>query len=135
MVMNRSDLVDAVARKARLSRAAAERAVRAIFDGAGGAIEEGVQAQCAVEIRGFGTFSRGRRRVPGEFHANGEQVYEPVLRFTPAPSPGSEGECDGVVTPEEMAIRRRLIAGFERCRGIEIEDVFPSGWADDQIHS
>lgn len=127
MAMNRSDLVDAVARKARLSRAAAERAVRAIFDGTSGAIEEGVQSQCAVNIRGFGTFSRGKRRVPGEFHANGEQVYEPVLRFTPAPSPGSDGECDGVVTPEEMAIRQRLAEGFRKVQGMEIDIPWRTG--------
>jgi hypothetical protein len=30
----------------------------------------------------------------------------------------------------EAEIRAKLIAGFEKVRGIEIEDVFPGGWSE-----
>jgi len=51
--MNKSDLVDAVASAADLSKASAGRAVDAVFDSIGSALGKGD----TVSLVGFGTFS------------------------------------------------------------------------------
>ena len=51
--MNKSDLVDAVASAADISKASAGRAVDAVFDSIGGALGKGD----TVSLVGFGTFS------------------------------------------------------------------------------
>jgi len=51
--VNKTDLIEKVAKEADLSKAAAGRAVNAVFDGISGALSKGED----VGIVGFGTFS------------------------------------------------------------------------------
>ncbi|MFB6259880.1 MAG: HU family DNA-binding protein, partial [Thiohalorhabdaceae bacterium] len=55
--MNKTDLIEKVAKEADLSKAAAGRAVNAVFDGISGALSKGED----VGIVGFGTFSVSER--------------------------------------------------------------------------
>ncbi|HKJ71581.1 MAG TPA: HU family DNA-binding protein [Gammaproteobacteria bacterium] len=55
--MNKTDLIEKVAKEADLSKAAAGRAVNAVFDGISGALSKGED----VGIVGFGTFSVSQR--------------------------------------------------------------------------
>ncbi|HEY0036341.1 MAG TPA: HU family DNA-binding protein [Longimicrobium sp.] len=59
--MNKGEFIDRVAESAGLTRAAAARAVDAIFDTASGAISEAVHAAGAFSIPGFGKFTRKTR--------------------------------------------------------------------------
>jgi nucleoid DNA-binding protein len=59
--MNKSEFIDKVADKAQMSRAAAARAVDAIFDTAGGAVSEAVHGLGELSIPGFGKFSKKTR--------------------------------------------------------------------------
>lgn len=59
--MNKSEFIDKVAEKAELTRAAAARAVEAIFDTANGAISEAVHAAGGFALPGFGKFTRKTR--------------------------------------------------------------------------
>jgi DNA-binding protein HU-beta len=59
--MSKADFIDRVAEKAELTRAAAARAVEAIFDTAGGAIAEAVHAAGTFSIPGFGKFTKKTR--------------------------------------------------------------------------
>ena len=54
--MKKSDLVAQVAEKADLSKAAASRAIHALFDGTSGAIAQAVRGGEQVSIPGFGRF-------------------------------------------------------------------------------
>lgn len=150
-VMTRSEFVDEVARKADLPRAAAERVVNAIFDVEHGAIAEAVDAEGSLSIRGFGRFTRETRPAGnGRSRRNGAKsgvlegnaiTFEPSRRLNGRAAGWANGttaaqlessDCDEI-TPEEAAIRRMLVKGFQRVRGIHIDNVFPGGWADDQI--
>ncbi len=55
--MNKSDLVQVVAERAGVSKAAAEKAVNAVFEGISEALEKGDK----VSLVGFGTFSVSER--------------------------------------------------------------------------
>lgn len=55
--MNKTDLIEKVAKEADLSKAAAGRAVNAVFDGISSALSKGED----VGIVGFGTFSVSQR--------------------------------------------------------------------------
>lgn len=55
--MNKTDLIEKVAKEADLSKAAAGRAVNAVFDGISSALSKGED----VGIVGFGTFSVSAR--------------------------------------------------------------------------
>lgn len=59
--MNRSQLIDAVAEKAEMSRAAAARAVEAIFDSTSGAISEAMKTGEHLALSGFGRFRTKKR--------------------------------------------------------------------------
>ena len=59
--MNKAEFIDKVAEKAQMSRAAAARAVDAIFDTAGGAVSEAVHGIGELSIPGFGKFSKKTR--------------------------------------------------------------------------
>lgn len=59
--MNKGEFIDKVAESAGLTRAAAARAVDAIFDTASGAISEAVHAAGAFSIPGFGKFTKKTR--------------------------------------------------------------------------
>lgn len=69
--MNRNELVDSVAGKADLSKAAANRAVDAVFDAITGALNGGGE----VRLVGFGTFSVSRRAASeGRNPRTGEKI-------------------------------------------------------------
>ena len=55
--MNKSDLVNAVAKKANVSKRAAEAAVAAVFDSIKDALADGQK----VQLIGFGTFETRKR--------------------------------------------------------------------------
>jgi nucleoid DNA-binding protein len=59
--VNKSEFIDKVADKAQMSRAAAARAVDAIFDTAGGAVSEAVHGLGELSIPGFGKFTKKTR--------------------------------------------------------------------------
>lgn len=109
--MTRSEFVKHVARSAGISRAEAQRVVAAVFEVA----ECRGQPICdggSLFVRGLGTITRERpRRRNGKASADDEE---------------------DIITPEEAAIRRRLAEAFDKVRGMEIENLFPSGWADEQ---
>ena len=60
--MNKSDLVDAVASSADMSKAQASNAVDAVLDGISGALSNGD----SVALVGFGTFSVRHRELERE---------------------------------------------------------------------
>ena len=69
--MNKADMIDAVAEKADISKAAAGRAVDAIFDSIAGALNSGDQ----VNLVGFGTFTvRERAARSGRNPRTGEAI-------------------------------------------------------------
>ena len=69
--MNRNELVDAVAGKADLSKAAASKAVEAVFDSITSALKGGGE----VRLVGFGTFSVARRAASeGRNQRTGEKI-------------------------------------------------------------
>ena len=55
--MNKSDLIDHIAKRADISKAAAGRALDALLGGIGASLKKGT----TVTIVGFGTFSLGKR--------------------------------------------------------------------------
>ena len=70
--MNKSDLVDAVAGSADMSKAEAGRAVDAVLDGITGALSRGEP----VALVGFGTFSvRHRAAREGRNPSTGEAMH------------------------------------------------------------
>ena len=73
--MNKSEFIDNVAEKAQMSRAAAARAVDAIFDTAAGAVSEAVHGIGELSIPGFGKFTKKTRAArQGRNPRTGEQV-------------------------------------------------------------
>ena len=70
--MNKSDLVDAVAGSADMSKAQAAHAVDAVLDGISGALSKGEP----VALVGFGTFSvRHRAAREGRNPSTGEAMH------------------------------------------------------------
>ena len=70
--MNKSDLVDAVAGSADMSKAQAAHAVDAVLDGISGALSSGD----SVALVGFGTFSvRHRKARDGRNPSTGEAMH------------------------------------------------------------
>jgi len=70
--MNKSDLVDAVAGSADMSKAQAAHAVDAVLDGISGALSNGD----TVALVGFGTFSvRHRKARDGRNPSTGEAMH------------------------------------------------------------
>ncbi|HHQ42447.1 MAG TPA: HU family DNA-binding protein [Chromatiales bacterium] len=75
--MNKSELIDAVAETANLPRAAAERAVNAVFDSIRDALVKGEQ----VVLAGFGTFSvKERAARTGRNPQTGETIQIAAAR-------------------------------------------------------
>ena len=69
--MNKSELIDAIASAADLSKADAGRAVNGMTDAIGGALKQGDQ----VTLVGFGTFSvRDRAERKGRNPQTGEEM-------------------------------------------------------------
>lgn len=61
--MNKSDLVDALASSAGMTKADASRAVDALFAPDGGVISGALKAGQRVQITGFGTFEAKQRKA------------------------------------------------------------------------
>lgn len=61
--MNKSELVDALADRAGMTKADAGRAVDALFDADGGVIARTLKKGQRVQITGFGTFETRRRKA------------------------------------------------------------------------
>ena len=75
--MNKSDLVDAVANSADLTKASAARAVDATLDAIGGALGNGD----SVSLVGFGTFSvRHRAARDGRNPQTGAPMHIPASK-------------------------------------------------------
>ena len=75
--MNKSDLIDAVAGDADLSKASAARAVDAVLDGIAGALGNGD----SVSLVGFGTFSvRHRAAREGRNPQTGAAMHIPASK-------------------------------------------------------
>lgn len=106
--MTRTQLADRIARRANVSKAEARRVLAAIFD-----VAEAENGDGSLTVPGLGTVTPAHRRN--------------VKR--PAHSPD---EDDDVITPEEAEIRRELAEAIHALHGMEIDDVFPSGWAEEQ---
>lgn len=69
--MNKSELIDAVAKKAELKKKDAEAAVNAVF----GAIEDELAAGGKVQLMGFGTFGvKARAARTGRNPATGAAI-------------------------------------------------------------
>ena len=69
--MNKSELIDAIAESADISKAAAGRAVDAVVESVTGALKEGDQ----VTLIGFGTFSvKDRAARTGRNPQTGEEI-------------------------------------------------------------
>jgi len=73
--MNKSDLVDSLADKTRMTRADASRAVDALFNTDGGIISRALKKGDRVQITGFGTFeARKRKARTGRNPRTGESI-------------------------------------------------------------
>jgi DNA-binding protein HU-beta len=108
--MKKSDLVDRVAEKAELSKAAAARVVDAIFDASSGAIAEAVQAGKHVSIPGFGKFrSKERAARKGRNPRTGAEIDIPastVVSFS-----AGKGLKETVGKPRKKAAAGKKPAG------------------------
>lgn len=107
--MNKSQFIDQVAEKAQLSKAAAQRAVDAIFDTAEGAISQAVHGIGELSIPGFGKFSKKTRAArTGRNPRTGAEIQIPersTISFSAGKNfregtisgrrRGGEGEGDG----------------------------------------
>jgi nucleoid DNA-binding protein len=135
--MTRSEFLEEVERKADLPREAVERVVNAIFDAADGAIAQAMRSEGALSIRGFGRFTR--HPLPGRNGGNGTGseraaiTFEPSRRLKSSNGAAPPMEDEEEITPKEAAIRRRLAEAIRSLHGMEIENLFPSGWADEKI--
>ncbi|HEX7049686.1 MAG TPA: HU family DNA-binding protein [Longimicrobiales bacterium] len=61
--MNKSELVQNLANRAKLSKADAQRAVDALFGASGGVIAQALRRGDKVQITGFGTFETRKRKA------------------------------------------------------------------------
>ena len=84
--MNKSDLIDAIASDADLSKSEAQAALEAVLDNIGSALSGGGR----VTLVGFGTFSTSRRGArTGRNPQTGQEIQIPaktVVKFTPGKS-------------------------------------------------
>lgn len=83
-MLNKADLVNAVAEKAELTKKDAEKAVNAVF----ASIEEALARDEKVQLVGFGTFEvRDRAQRTGRNPKTGEEIVIPASKV-PAFKPG-----------------------------------------------
>jgi len=61
--MNKSELVQGLANKTKLSRADAQRAIDALFDTNDGIISRALKKGDRIQITGFGTFETRKRKA------------------------------------------------------------------------
>lgn len=93
--MNKSDLVDALASSAGLTKADAARAVDALFAPDGGVIAGALKAGQRVQITGFGTFEAKHRKARmGRNPRTGQAIHIAATK-TPAFRAG-KGLKDGI---------------------------------------
>jgi DNA-binding protein HU-beta len=77
--MNRTELTEALARKAGLSKGDAARAVEGLFDPRSGIIARALRRHRTVRITGFGTFVPRRREARlGRDPRTGESIRIPA---------------------------------------------------------
>ncbi|MFH2052876.1 MAG: HU family DNA-binding protein [bacterium] len=82
--MNKTELIEQVARKSNLSKAAARRAVDAIFSTVPteGIIASAVASGDRVQITGFGTFEqRKRKKRNGRNPLTGDAIVIPAAKY------------------------------------------------------
>ncbi|MGD9548920.1 MAG: HU family DNA-binding protein [Candidatus Krumholzibacteriia bacterium] len=82
--MNKTELIEQVARKSNLSKAAARRAVDAIFSTVPkeGIIASAVAGGDRVQITGFGTFEqRKRKKRNGRNPLTGDPIVIPAAKY------------------------------------------------------
>jgi hypothetical protein len=101
--MTKDEFISTIACKARLTPAAAARVADAIFDADDGAILEALRDSGSCEEVGHAS-SRPRR--------------------------GDARKKTGFEGLTEAEIRAKLIEGFQKVQGMEIEDVYPGSWSD-----
>ena len=77
--MNKSELVQALANKTKLSRADAQRAIDAMFDTNDGIISRALKKGDRIQITGFGTFeTRKRKARTGRNPRTGKEIKIPA---------------------------------------------------------
>lgn len=108
--MNKSEFIERVAEKAEMSKAAAARAVDAIFDTANGAISEAVNTAGKLSIPGFGKFSTKKRAArTGRNPQTGASIQIPertAVSFTPGKGL-REAISEGAEQPRKGASRAK----------------------------
>jgi DNA-binding protein HU-beta len=82
--MNKSDLVDALASAAGMTKADASRAVDALFAPSGGVISSALKAGQRVQITGFGTFESKQRKARMGRNPRTGQAIQIAATKTPA---------------------------------------------------
>ena len=82
--MNKSDLVDALASAAGMTKADASRAVDALFAPSGGVISGALKAGQRVQITGFGTFESKQRKARMGRNPRTGQAIQIAATKTPA---------------------------------------------------
>ncbi len=75
--MNKNELIDAIAEKARLSKKDASAAADAVFEAVAEALVKGEE----VRISGFGTFAvKERKERKGVNPSNGQEIVIPAVK-------------------------------------------------------
>ena len=82
--MNKSDLVDALAEAAGMTKANATRAVDAMFSPDGGIISGALKGGKRVQITGFGTFESKHRKARQGRNPRTGQTIQIAASNTPA---------------------------------------------------
>ncbi len=82
--MNKSDLVDALADAAGMTKADAARAVDALFAPSGGVISSALKGGQRVQITGFGTFESKHRKARQGRNPRTGQTIQIAATNTPA---------------------------------------------------
>ena len=73
--MNKTELVDAIAKESGLSKAASEKAVKAFVD----VVSKELKKKGKVQLVGFGTFETSKRAArTGKNHQTGEAIKIPA---------------------------------------------------------
>jgi len=77
--MNKSELVQELSNRSKLSKADAQRAVDAMFDSNNGIISKALKKGDRVQITGFGTFeTRKRKARTGRNPRTGKEIKIPA---------------------------------------------------------
>ena len=80
--MNKGDLIDAIVKEAKISKASAEKALNTVIDSVGATLKKGGK----VAVVGFGTFSVSRRKArKGRNPQTGKEIKIPaknVVKFS-----------------------------------------------------